>query len=84
MYELGKNPEVQETLYSEISAHIKPNEPVTDDMLERMSYVKAVVKEAMRIHSPTPGNGRINREDVVINNYAIPKGVGSFFSISFK
>ncbi len=48
LYELGKNQDAQNTLVDEINSVLVPNEDVTDDKLENLHYLKAVVKETLR------------------------------------
>ncbi len=48
LYELGKNPSIQDTLANEINSNLGPDENVTDEKLEKMHFLKAVVKETLR------------------------------------
>lgn len=49
LYNLAKNPEVQEKLYRETQNILHDNEPITPEKLSQLSYVKAVVKETFRL-----------------------------------
>ena len=49
MYNLAKNPDVQEKLYKEIKQVLPNNEPITPEILSKLTYVKAVVKETFRL-----------------------------------
>lgn len=73
-FELAKNQDKQEKLYKEISS-VCGNGDVTKEALANMSYLKACVRETMRIYSPTsPGSYRRFDKDVVLGGYHIPAG----------
>ena len=74
MYELALNPNVQQKLYEEIDTVMKGDRVLTEDHLEKMKYMKNVFKESSRLHSVVPSNARILNEDIVLENYLIPKG----------
>ncbi|CAK6977903.1 sterol 26-hydroxylase%2C mitochondrial [Scomber scombrus] len=74
LYHLARTREVQDRLYQEVNS-VCPDrrEPTTDD-LSRMPYLKAVIKETLRLYPVVPGNGRfISDSDVIVDNYWIPK-----------
>jgi len=81
LYEVCVNTDVQNKLYEEIKSVIKSNESVTEEHLEKLKYLKYVVKESMRLHSVAPTNSRIVTKDIKIENYIIPKGV--IFNLKF-
>ncbi|XP_053352639.1 sterol 26-hydroxylase, mitochondrial-like [Clarias gariepinus] len=74
LYLLARNPEAQETLYREVSSIVKEDRiPSTAD-ISRMSYLKAVVKETLRVYPAVPLNGRVMTEsDVIIGGHFFPK-----------
>lgn len=78
MYQLAKNPEKQETLRKEIN-QIFPdkNEMLTSSMLNNVPYLKAVVKESLRLGPVVNGNIRAAGENLVLQGYQIPKGVNT-------
>lgn len=73
-FELAKNQDKQEKLYKEISS-MCGNGDVTKEALANMSYLKACMRETMRIYSPTsPGSYRCFDHDVIVGGYHIPAG----------
>ncbi|XP_019623431.1 PREDICTED: LOW QUALITY PROTEIN: probable cytochrome P450 49a1 [Branchiostoma belcheri] len=69
---LAKNPEVQEKLYREIAEVVPPGKSIDDKTLNRMHYLRAVVKETFRVY-PTVGNNlRTLDRDIVLSGYVVP------------
>ncbi|KAL3868739.1 hypothetical protein ACJMK2_041508 [Sinanodonta woodiana] len=73
LYCLAKNPEVQETLYNETLAGIN-NEQINADNISKLSYVKAVLKESLRMYPITWATSRITQQDMEVCGYNIPAG----------
>lgn len=74
VHELGRHPEWQDKLRTEI-ADIRENEPgVTYDHLNKLTLTEYAFKEALRIHPPVPGIARQAVRDVELDGYFIPKG----------
>ncbi|XP_067656061.1 probable cytochrome P450 12a5, mitochondrial [Haliotis asinina] len=74
LYTLCKNPDAMGRLREEIDANLTDGRPPTDEDISRMSYLKAVFKEALRIVPVAPGNGRTATRDLVLSGYRIPNG----------
>ena len=73
-YCLAQNPEVQNRLREEIS---KYNGEITYEVLSKMEYLNAVVKEALRLYSPADGLfPRAATEDTMLGDVLIKKGYG--------
>ncbi|XP_072301407.1 sterol 26-hydroxylase, mitochondrial isoform X3 [Eucyclogobius newberryi] len=68
---LSLHPEVQSKLYREVSQS-RP-EPSAEE-LTRMPYLKATIKETLRMFPVVPLNARIfSEKDVVVGGYSFPK-----------
>jgi ecdysteroid 25-hydroxylase CYP302A1 len=76
LYHLATNSEVQTKLYEEsCRLLIEPNSPVTSAILAQAQYMKAVLKESLRLNPISIGIGRILAKDIVLSGYHVPKGV---------
>lgn len=51
------------------------NFPLNDDNFKNIPYLRAVIKESIRLHPPAIANGRTLTKDLVIQGYQVPKGV---------
>lgn len=51
------------------------DDSITEDMLQKATYTKAVIKELNRMNPVSVGVGRILAEDTVLSNYQVPAGV---------
>lgn len=74
LYLLSANQSAQSRLREEVDT-VLGQRSCTMDNLQAMPYVKAVVKETLRLFPPIPLNARVTQEEVVLSNYRIPKGV---------
>ncbi|KQJ97398.1 hypothetical protein BRADI_3g30520v3 [Brachypodium distachyon] len=84
MAELVKNPRIQEKLYNEITKTTSgAAEEVTEEELQSMPYIKAVVLEGLRKHPPghfvLPHRAS---EDVEAGGYLFPKGAMVNFMVA--
>lgn len=75
MAELLRHPTVMEKLQREVREIVKQKHNITDDDIDKMQYLKAVVKETLRHHPPLPLLlPRVAREDVGVNGYNVSAG----------
>lgn len=76
LYNLAKYPIKQERLRNEIKGFL-PNidSPLGPESLSRVPYLRACLKESMRVQPVTDGNMRAAGKDMVLGGYQIPKGV---------
>lgn len=51
LYCLATNPEIQEKAYQEVHRYLETDEPITYTILNKLSYLKAVIKETFRYES---------------------------------
>uniref|UniRef100_A0A0D9X3I0 Cytochrome P450 n=1 Tax=Leersia perrieri TaxID=77586 RepID=A0A0D9X3I0_9ORYZ len=76
MVELIRNPDVLAKLQDEVRTLVRRGQDmVTEDDIIDMVYLKAVIKETLRIHPPAGLNiPHLTREDCEVNGYMIPTG----------
>ncbi|XP_048511072.1 probable cytochrome P450 49a1 isoform X2 [Athalia rosae] len=80
LYQLALHPEKQKRLYEEVSRVLpQPGLPIAAGHLEEMKYLKACIKETLRMYPVVIGNGRCMTKDTVIGGYQIPEGVQIVF-----
>ncbi|CAH0560855.1 unnamed protein product [Brassicogethes aeneus] len=80
LYQLSQHEEKQENLHREILRILpETNSQLTSEKLEQMNYLKACIKETMRLKPVVIGNGRCTTSDSIIAGYEIPKGVQIIF-----
>ncbi|TVU34061.1 hypothetical protein EJB05_15886 [Eragrostis curvula] len=77
MVKLMQNPHLLTKLQNEVRMVVPPGkEMVTEDDLDGMAYLKAVVKETLRLHGPAPFLlPHFSMADCVIEGYTIPSGI---------
>ncbi|XP_077994211.1 1,25-dihydroxyvitamin D(3) 24-hydroxylase, mitochondrial-like [Glandiceps talaboti] len=76
LYCLAKHPEVQKSLHEEVSRVVPRGEIPTHKHVNQMPYLKAILKESMRMYPTVVNNGRILENDIVIRGYNIPAKTG--------
>lgn len=76
MYCLAKNPDKQQKLRDELISVMKnKNTPLTGDIMKNMPYLRAVIKEGLRLFPPAMVNMRRTSENLVIKGFQVPKNV---------
>ncbi|KAI3504812.1 hypothetical protein L1887_26536 [Cichorium endivia] len=74
MYELAKNPKIQDRLYAEIKS-VCGSEKITEENLCQLSYLSAVFQETLRRHCPVPIIPlRYVHENTDLGGYHVPAG----------
>nr|UEN71163.1 cytochrome P450 4AV17 [Meteorus pulchricornis] len=80
LYYISINPRVQDKLRVEILNLLpKKTTPVTFEILNNIPYIKACIKESLRLTPIAIGNLRTMPANSVLGGYKIPKGVRSLF-----
>ncbi|KAK4479375.1 hypothetical protein RD792_014887 [Penstemon davidsonii] len=75
MAELIRHPEVMRKLQLEVRGIVKDKHGITNNDMEKMCYLKAVMKETLRYHTPIPLLvPRVATKDVKINGYDVSSG----------
>lgn len=75
LYNLGRFPDAQEKLRQEVAAVLPNKAPATVEALHSLKYVRAVLKESMRITPSSPGIVRMYDHPIALGGYEIPAGV---------
>ncbi|XP_068147527.1 probable cytochrome P450 49a1 isoform X1 [Drosophila tropicalis] len=80
IYQLAKNPDKQQRLFDELKQIFpKTDAEINQNVLEQMPYLRACVKETLRMRPVVIANGRSLQSDAVINGYHVPKGTHVIF-----
>ncbi|XP_045778368.1 probable cytochrome P450 49a1 [Maniola jurtina] len=78
LYQLSLRPDVQEKLHTEIT-NVLQGRPLKAGDVSQMPYLKACIKEVLRMYPVVIGNGRQLTKDTIICDYNIPKGTQVIF-----
>lgn len=86
LYCLAKNQDKQEKLRVELRNILKSDsDALTPKKILHMPYLRAVIKEGIRLYPPTTGIIRETAKDLVLSGYRVPKGsevvMGAMMSI---
>ncbi|XP_067856922.1 1,25-dihydroxyvitamin D(3) 24-hydroxylase, mitochondrial [Heptranchias perlo] len=74
IFNLSRNPSVQDKLNEEILSVLSKNQAPTAEDIKKMPYLKACLKESMRITPTVPFTSRTLDEETVLGDYVLPKG----------
>ncbi|CAM0150821.1 unnamed protein product [Urochloa decumbens] len=82
MTELVRNPKAMARAQVEVrEAYHGKNTIVEDDDLKGLTYLKLVIKEALRLHTPAPIIPRKCRGACQVMGYDVPKGTAMFVNL---
>ncbi|XP_037955925.1 cytochrome P450 12b1, mitochondrial [Teleopsis dalmanni] len=82
LYLLSKNQSKQDCLREELYKILpQPHMPLTEANTKQMPYLRACIKESLRITPITPGNLRMAAKNLVLSGYRVPKGTGVLMGI---
>uniref|UniRef100_A0AAX7U2Y9 Cytochrome P450, family 24, subfamily A, polypeptide 1 n=1 Tax=Astatotilapia calliptera TaxID=8154 RepID=A0AAX7U2Y9_ASTCA len=74
IFNLSRNPSAQKKLLQEIREIVPPDQDPSGEHIKNMPYLKACLKESMRLSPSVPFTSRTLDKDTVLGYYAIPKG----------
>ncbi|CAD7077463.1 unnamed protein product [Hermetia illucens] len=75
LYNLAKNPDKQEILRNELRKILpEKGSPLTQQNMSNLPYLRASIKESLRVLPVVNGNSRKTGKDLVLKGYRIPKG----------
>ncbi|KAG6683778.1 hypothetical protein I3842_12G031500 [Carya illinoinensis] len=81
MSELLRHPRVMKKLQDEVRGISQAKTSITENHLEKMQYLKVVIKETLRLYPPIPLLlPRESTQDVQIKGYHIPAGTLTFIN----
>nr|AFI45015.1 cytochrome P450 CYP49a1 [Dendroctonus ponderosae] len=80
IYQLSQNAEKQQVLFEELQKALPGQDSKVDVAAqEKMPYLKACIKETLRMYPVIIGNGRNLQSDTVLAGYQVPKGTHVIF-----
>ncbi|KAK3726931.1 hypothetical protein QZH41_004224 [Actinostola sp. cb2023] len=74
LYMMAKNQDKQEKLFQEVTMVLEPDELPSAKTLAKMPYLKACLKETLRLFPVLSATSRLIQTDMEILGYHIPKG----------
>ncbi|XP_061697672.1 sterol 26-hydroxylase, mitochondrial isoform X2 [Syngnathoides biaculeatus] len=83
LYHLAKEPSIQDHLYQEVSAACPSSSGMlTAEDITRMPFLKAIVRETLRLYPVVPGNARLTVEnEIVVGDHLFPKKLMGRFEV---
>ncbi|XP_068423152.1 cytochrome P450 [Clinocottus analis] len=74
LYMLAKQPETQEQLYQEVMSVCPGDEVPNSQDIAQMPFLKAVIRETLRLYPVVPGNARLSVDnEIVVGDHLFPK-----------
>ncbi|XDV35217.1 hypothetical protein PO909_005208 [Leuciscus waleckii] len=74
IFNLSRNPCAQAKLLKEIQDVVPAGKPPRAEHIKNMPYLKACLKESMRVSPSVPFTSRTLDKDTVLGDYTLPKG----------
>nr|QFU80944.1 cyp302a1 [Eotetranychus kankitus] len=75
LYHLACHQQCQDQIRNELNKLLpNKNDPINEETLRQMKYLKACVKESLRINPFSIGTGRVANKDLTIRDYNVPEG----------
>ncbi|XP_051986135.1 1,25-dihydroxyvitamin D(3) 24-hydroxylase, mitochondrial-like [Xyrauchen texanus] len=74
IFNLSRNPSAQGNLLKEIQAVVPAGQTPCAEHIKKMPYLKACLKESMRLSPSVPFTSRTLHKDTVLGDYTLPKG----------
>ncbi|KAK7102449.1 probable cytochrome P450 CYP44 [Littorina saxatilis] len=74
LYCLATNPTQQDRLRDEVNSLSSLDEPLTNDAINKMTYLKACIKETLRLFPVTLEISRVCPADMTVGDYLLPEG----------
>uniref|UniRef100_A0AAT9UU75 Cytochrome P450 404E1 n=1 Tax=Maconellicoccus hirsutus TaxID=177089 RepID=A0AAT9UU75_MACHI len=72
LYSLATNQQVQEKAYQEICRVCSDKDDLDAGTLNKLTYLKAIIKETFRMYPNGTEVARINKKPLILSNYEIP------------
>ncbi|KAL8590834.1 hypothetical protein ACOMHN_052185 [Nucella lapillus] len=72
LYAVARTPAVQHRLYQEVKG--LTDQDISSGALHSAPYLRAVLKESLRMYPVAPGLGRTLKKDAVLGGYHVPAG----------
>ncbi|XP_076619364.1 putative cytochrome P450 301a1, mitochondrial [Colletes latitarsis] len=80
LYQLALHPDKQDIAFKEVCDVLPSKDTrLEGNHLDRFKYLKACIKETLRMYPVVIGNGRCMTKDTIISGYQVPKGVQVVF-----
>ncbi|XP_077977790.1 1,25-dihydroxyvitamin D(3) 24-hydroxylase, mitochondrial-like [Glandiceps talaboti] len=72
LYNLAKHQHIQQSLYEEVSRVVPQGELPSAKHINEMRYLRAVVKETLRLYPSSFNSTRVLDKDIILKGYHIP------------
>lgn len=74
LYHMAREPSIQQQLYQEVESVCPGDKVPTSDDIARMQFLKAIIRETLRLYPVVPGNARVSVEnEIVVGGHRFPK-----------